>query len=88
VVKILQEKHEFKDRDVIFDQMMVCSALENLHFAISHPNSIEKYMTRVFDAISKINDPELSKMFSPIQNIKITSASLKKMIRGFIAVPV
>ena len=84
VVKMLQEKREFKDRDTIFDQMMVCSALENLDFAISHPNSREKYMMRVFDAISKINDPGLSKMFAPIQNKKITVALLKKLIRSFL----
>ena len=62
VVKMLQQKREFKDieeHQQIFDQMMVCSAIENLNFAISHPNSSGKYMIRVFHAISKISNKNL-----------------------------
>jgi hypothetical protein len=57
VVMLLQQGQTFFD-DISFDQiwktMMVCSAIENLKFAKSHPSSRGKYIIRVYDALYRI----------------------------------
>lgn len=53
----LQKGLTFRDSNSfpnLWNSMMVCSAIENIKFAVSHKSSRGKYLIRVFDALKRI----------------------------------
>lgn len=57
IVMQLQQGQQFTDSNSfpnLWNSMMVCSAIENIKFAVSHESSRGKYLIRVFDALKRI----------------------------------
>ena len=68
VVMHLQRGIPFRDRVSgyyfnIWNSMMICSAVENIKFAFSHPSSRGKYIIRVFDALEQIQTQHANHLF-------------------------
>ena len=73
VVKHLQQGMLFNDSKyypTTWNNMMCCSIMENLNFAVSHVSSRGKYMIRVYDAIGKFEeDISTQRMYHRLSNI-------------------
>lgn len=65
VVMLLQQGQSFDDMvdyNDVWNGMMICSAVENIKFAVSHPSSRGKYIIRVFDAIQRMKQASFARM--------------------------
>lgn len=77
VVLMLQRKMVFKDLSPAHDLLFYSSLIENLRFALSHPSSRVKYLTRAADAIRRITTPGVKDM---VPNIHQTDAEIRQTL--------
>jgi hypothetical protein len=80
VVLMGQRKMNFKDIGPEHDLLFICSVIENLRFALSHPSSKAKYLGRVEDALRRMNDKILTGVPRTDEEIRQTLQRLRERL--------